>query len=152
MIPFRSDSRRDRPINDGAPAARLAPRPLDQSDWTCGKVTSSPLRFRVNCDPADLTRILDDIVQKGIRRGIPMRAEDVRVEPRLDRRIEQPTISTDMTLGRFDLAPSVPQSRGLTTSGFRGLAFDFSMSARNEGLLSSRSLTSVSLASVGSND
>ncbi len=77
-------------------AVELMTMPRVQSDWT-------KRQFQVRCDPARLPEILDNIVGKGRKKGLPISLDDIRVQASKHTRIEQPTLSTDLSFGLFDL-------------------------------------------------
>jgi HNH endonuclease len=81
---------------DGSGELRTTPQV--KSDWNAGE-------FHVNCDPADLPTILDNIARKGLKKGFDVSPETIKVKSSKHMKIETPTISTDITIGRFDLVP-----------------------------------------------
>lgn len=76
----------------------LTTMPGVQSDWT-------NRQFQVRCDPDHLPEILDNIVGKGQKKGLSISLDDIRVQASKQTRIEQPTLSTDLSFGLFDLCP-----------------------------------------------
>jgi hypothetical protein len=79
-------------------AVELTTIPDVQSDW-------ANREFRVRCDPRDLPKIFGNIIRKGQKMGLPISLDNIRVHTSVQKRIEQPTLSGDLSFGLFDLYP-----------------------------------------------
>jgi hypothetical protein len=79
-------------------SVELTTMPKVESDWLNRK-------FRVRCDPRGLPEILDNIIGKGQKKGLPISLDDIRVQSSEQKRIEHPTLSADLSFGLFDLCP-----------------------------------------------
>jgi hypothetical protein len=79
-------------------SVELKTMPNVQSDW-------ANREFRVRCDPLQLPVILDNIVSKGNKKGVSISLEDIRIKSSEQVRIEHPVLSTNLSVGLFDLCP-----------------------------------------------
>lgn len=76
----------------------LTTLPDVRSDW-------ANRTFQVSCDPMDLQGILENIIDKGKKKGLAVSLDAIRTESVRNTRIERPELSTQMSMGLFDLVP-----------------------------------------------
>jgi hypothetical protein len=81
---------------DGSVELRVHPRV--ESDWT-------NRTFSVMCDPKDLPGILNDLADKSKKKGLPFSTRNIRTALGSRTTIERPTMSSEMSIRLFDLAP-----------------------------------------------